>query len=415
MKLTKRVVDDAKPGPKRYVVWDVEIKGFGLLVLPSGVKSYIFNYRTPEGRERRLTIGQHGAITCEQARKIAADHKHAVAHGADPLERKQEQRRAPTVGDILDAYLASESFADKADGTKATDRGRIERHLRPLLGRKHAHLVTETDVRKTFAAIRDGKTAGDIKTGKFGLARVRGGPLAARMSIVILSTVFNWAIRNRLLADNPCKFVELAPIASRDAILEDAAGYAELFRTLQRMEDNRLIRAPAADAIRLIALTGCRRNEAAELRWRHVERSRIVLPPTGHKSGRRTGKPKVIALPAEAQAIIARQPAGGPDDYVFAPSRKTGGAIKLSDEWRKVRAEANIPAKVTLHCLRHSTASHMAMAGAEAAQIMTALGQRQLSTVQRYIHFAKDAHQALAETAAATALVGMAKAKSGGR
>jgi integrase len=232
------------------------------------------------------------------------------------------------------------------------------------------------------------------------------------MSIVLLSAVINWAIRNRLLKDNPCKFVPLAPIGTRDAILENASDYAELFRTLQRMEDECRIRRPAADAIRLIALVGCRRNEAAGLRWRNVERDRIVLPPTGHKSGKRTGKPRVIALPAAAQAIIARQPEGGPDDFVFTPIRGSGGAIKLSSIWGKVRGEARLPAELTLHGLRHSTASHMAMAGAEAAQIMAALGHHQLSTVQRYIHFAKDAHQALAETAAATALAGMVAAST---
>ena len=139
MKLTKRIVDAAKPRAKRYVTWDIEVKGFGLLVLPSGVKSYIFNYRTPEGRERRLTIGQHGPLTCEQARKIAAEHKHAVVHGADPLGRRQDQRQALTVGDILDRYLASDYYAAKADSTKVVDVGRVERHLRPLLGGRHAH------------------------------------------------------------------------------------------------------------------------------------------------------------------------------------------------------------------------------------------------------------------------------------
>jgi integrase len=173
------------------------------------------------------------------------------------------------------------------------------------------------------------------------------------------------------------------------------------------MERELRIRQPAADAIRLIALTGCRRGEAAGLRWRHVERGRIVFPPREHKSGRRTGKPRIIGLPAAAQAIIARQPEGDPNDFVFQPARGDGGAIELSHVWDKVRAEAKLPAEVTLHGLRHSTASHMAMAGAEASQIMTALGHSQLSTVQRYIHFAKTAREALAERAAATALAGM--------
>lgn len=410
-KITKRIVDSAEPGEARFIVWDSQTKGFGLLVMPSGVKSYIFNYRSPEGRDRRLTIGQHGTLTCEQARKIAAEHKHSVVHGADPLGSRQEKRNALTVGDVIDAYLASEDFADKAEVTKSVDRGRIERHLRPLLGKRHAHLLTDADVRRAFAAIRDGKTAVDVKTRKRGRARVRGGPGAARMAIVLLSIIFNWAIRARLVkGENPCKFVKLDAVGTREAILEDAADYGRLFAMLDRMERERRIRPPAADAIRLIALTGCRRGEAAGLRWRHVERGRILLPTREHKSGKRTGKPRIIALPAAAQAIIARQPAGGPDDFVFSPARGEGGAIELTHVWDKVRAEAKLPADVTLHGLRHSTASHMAMAGAEASQIMAALGHSQLSTVQRYIHFAKNAREALGEKAAAVALAGMAVA-----
>jgi integrase len=210
--------------------------------------------------------------------------------------------------------------------------------------------------------------------------------------------------------ENPCKFVKLDAVGTREAILEDAADYGRLFAMLDRMERERRIRPPAADAIRLIALTGCRRGEAAGLRWRHVERGRILLPTREHKSGKRTGKPRIIALPAAAQAIIARQPAGGPDDFVFSPARGEGGAIELTHVWDKVRAEAKLPADVTLHGLRHSTASHMAMAGAEASQIMAALGHSQLSTVQRYIHFAKNAREALGEKAAAVALAGMAVA-----
>jgi integrase len=175
------------------------------------------------------------------------------------------------------------------------------------------------------------------------------------------------------------------------------------------MEAERRIRSPVADAIRLIALTGCRRGEAAELRWRHVDlkKGRIVLPPQSHKTGRKTGKPREIILAAAAQAIIARQGEGTPDGFVFAPTHGDG-AIALSKAWRKVRAEAKLPSSLGLHGLRHSVASHLAMGGAQAAEIMTAMGHRQLSTVQRYIHFASSARQALAERAASIALAGMA-------
>ena len=112
-------------------------------------------------------------------------------------------------------------------------------------------------------------------------------------------------------------------------------------------------------------------------------------------------------LPAAAHSIITRQPQGSPDDFVFAPARGDG-AVALSKAWRKVRIEAKLPPALGLHGLRHSVASHLAMAGAQAPEIMTAMGHSQLSTVQRYIHFAETARQALAERAASVALAGMA-------
>jgi integrase len=113
----------------------------------------------------------------------------------------------------------------------------------------------------------------------------------------------------------------------RETILEDAASYGRLFQTLDRLEATRIVRSPVADTIRLIALTGCRRGEAIGLRWRHVDlkNDRLVLSPAEHKTGRKTGKPREINLPTAAQAIIARQHEGDPDQLVFRASR---GAIR---------------------------------------------------------------------------------------
>ena len=323
--------------------------------------------------------------------------------GRDPLSEKRALKEAPTVGEIFDAYLQSESFKDKAASTQAIDRGRIERHLRPLLGRKHAHSLSQEDVKRAFNAIRDGNTAKDIKTRKRGRARVTGGPGTARMSIDLLRAIFNWAG----VKPNPCDGVKTGQSGTRETILEDAESYARLFATLDLMEAERRIRSPVAEAIRLIAFTGCRRGEAAGLRWRHIDlkQGRIVLPPQSHKTGRKTGKPREIMLPEVARAIIARQAEGAPDDFVFTPSRGDG-ALALSKAWRKV-AEADLPLDLGLHGLCHSVASHLAMAGAQAPEIMTAMGHRQLSTVQRYIHFAQSARQELAERAASVALAGM--------
>lgn len=178
------------------------------------------------------------------------------------------------------------------------------------------------------------------------------------------------------------------------------------------MENEHRIRPAVADAIRIIALTGARRGEIAGLKWSHVDLKDgcLVLPPTAHKSGRKTGEDRIIGLPSVGQAIIARQPPGKPDDFVFAP---TGGQgpLALSPSWRKIRVEAGLPEGIGLHGLRHSLASHMAMSGAQAAEIMTQLGHSNIRTSQGYVDWAQNRRQALAEKAAAVALAGMAASK----
>lgn len=402
-KIGKKAVEAARAGEKSRFIWDDEVKGFGLLVLPSGVKSFVYQYRTAEGRSRRTTIGKFSdTLTAELARSRAKAMRRAVEDGRDPLEEKQEKRSALTVNQLLDLYLDSARFTkEKAESTQSVDKGRIRRHLRPTLGTKYVGKMTTEDVRRAYAAIRDGKTATDEKTGPRGRAIVRGGEGTAKAAIRLLRAVFSWAIDEGLVKDNPAAGVKIGADGQRDTILESVQDYERLFRTLDKMEEELRIKPAVADAIRVIALTGARRSEIAGAQWQHVDLKggRIVLPPASHKTGRRTGKPRIIGLPSAAQAIIARQPKGEPEDYVFRPA-KGQGAIALSRPWRDVREEAKLPEGIGLHGLRHSLASMMAVDGAQAADLMTLLGHHQMSTTQRYIHYANDKRAELAERAA---------------
>lgn len=402
-KITKRLVDATGPTEGRVYVWDDEIKGFGLQVLPSGMKSYVYQYRTPQGRTRRATIGKHSeTLTAELARAQAKKMRRTVEAGGDPLGEEHAARDAPTVSKVLDLWIGSARFKERTTATQATDKGRVERHLKPTLGKIFVHKLTAENVRKAFASIRDGKTAVNEKTGPRGRAIVRGGEGAARMAIRVFRAAMNWAVSEGLAAENPAKAVKIGNDRTREVVLEKAADYKDLFRTIDKMEIEKRLRSPVADAIRIIALTGARRGEIAGLRWSYVDLKNgvLVLPPSAHKTGKATGKPRIIGLPAAAQAIIAKQPEGKPDDFVFLPA-KGEGAVSLSKPWRQIRAEAGLPDGIGLHGLRHSLASSMAMNGAQAAEIMTALGHRQLSTAQRYIHWAQDGRAALAEKATA--------------
>jgi len=408
-KLTKTAVDNAPAGDNQRFVWDTEVKGYGLKIFPSGTKTFVFQYRSPEGRSRRLTIGQYSdTLTADQARKLAKDKAYEVHAGRDPMGEKQARRNALTVGELLDLYVKSEKFAGNAATTQATDRGRITRHLQPLLGREFADGLTDEAVLKAHRAVKEGKTAARIKTKARGLAKVTGGEGTANKCVILLSAAYSWAIKNKFAKSNPAAKMQFGNSGVRDVIMGDAKDYGRLFGTLQKMQDEKRIRNAAADAIRFIALTGARRGEATGLRWLWVDLKSglITLPPSAHKAGHKTGKPRIIALPAEAQAIIARQPGGEPDDYVFRPSKGTG-PLSLGNVWPDVRDEAKLPENLGLHGLRHSIGTHLAMAGASAVELMETLGHKQISTTLRYVHFAEQARSTLAERGAAVAMAGL--------
>lgn len=411
-KLTKTEVEKQLPGEQQRFVWDTDLKGFGVKIFPTGAKTFVFQYRTREGRSKRLTIGKFSdVLTVEQARKEARKHYAAVVKGGDPQGDKQARREAPTLADVFDAYLASDAFQDKAASTRAIDEGRINRHLRPLLGNLYADKLTTKDVARAHRAIVDGKTTATIATKPRGQARVRGGDGTARKAVILLRAICRWSAREGTPAGIEVVWenIKTSKDGIRETIIEDADTYRRLFATLDRMQNENRIRDAVADAFRFIALTGARRGEVAGLLWKYVDlrHGRVVLPPTAHKTGHGTGKPRIIALPAAAQVIIARQPDGGPDAYVFEPAKGNGGALTLSKDWRRVREEAGLPDDLGLHGLRHSVATHLAMAGASLVEVMTQMGHRQASTSQRYIHYAERARSTLAERAAAVALAGL--------
>src|SRR5262249_41043365 len=107
-RITKRAVDAAQPKDREYFLWDGELLGFGLRVLPSGMKSYVAKYRLGPGRRapvRRVTIGKHGKLTADVARQRAREILADVVRGDDPAGERSRLRRELTVGELADRYV----------------------------------------------------------------------------------------------------------------------------------------------------------------------------------------------------------------------------------------------------------------------------------------------------------------------
>ena len=144
MKLTKRTIDAIKPDSVERVLWDDELRGFGLRVKAGGLKSFLIQFRNRQGRSRRLTIGRYGRLTPEEGRREARRLLGDVESGLDPAEQRLEERHAITVGDLSLEYLAKAEAGliigrkglPKKASTLEIDRGRIARHIVPLLEKK---------------------------------------------------------------------------------------------------------------------------------------------------------------------------------------------------------------------------------------------------------------------------------------
>lgn len=401
-KITKSVADKAEVKTSRYYLWDEALPGFGLVVQPSGKKSYCFQYRNSHGQSRRISLGGHGGkLTTDQIRQKAESYRPRVRDGFDPLESKQEARGQLTVSQLLDRYTESAAFAVKAETTRKTDIGRIERHLKPSIGNKVANKLTAEQIKKASLDIESGKTAKTVKTGPRGLARVTGGPGAARMCVRLLKSAFSWALEENLISVNNAARVKVGKDGTKNIVFSPD-DYKALFAALNELEEFLAIRPQVADAIRVIALTGARRNEIAGLRWRHVDLKRgvIEIPRGEHKTGKKTDESRIIGLPAAAQLILSNQEYTGPDYFVFPPASGSG-VLNLSKPWRRVREKAGLNPQAGLHALRHSLATQMAVSGSQAPQIAAVLGHKHISTSQKYVHIAQQETKKIAEQAAA--------------
>jgi integrase len=385
-RLTKRFVDDLPiPATVETLFWDQDIPGFGIRVKQSGAKSFLVQYRNANGRSRRLTLGRLGILTPDEARKLARKTLADVAHGLDPAAARQSDRQALTVAELCREYLEranaglviSRRGRPKKKSTLTIDHGRVERHVVPLLGRRPIKDITSADIREFLRAVTLGKTAADVKTGLRGRAIVKGGRGAAARTLGLLGAIMHYAVEAGYRADNPVRGVRREADRKRTVRL-DEAGYRRLGKRLAAAE-RAGERWQAIAAIRLIALTGCRRGEVEGLRRTEVDLAGRALRLGDTKTGysvRPIGSAAVNAL----RAALERSKG----EFVFPATRGRDYFQGVAKAWRKI-ARRRLPG-VTLHVLRHSFASVAEDLGLTLPTIAALLGHSVRGSTGGYVH-----------------------------
>ncbi len=386
-KITKRVVDQVESRDATYLVRDTEVKGFVLVVTPAGARSYAVDYRAGSGRgspKRRLTIGKHGSPwTPETARTEAKRLLAEVAAGRDPATARQEDRKALTFRELIDLYL-SEGASHKKASTLKADSGRIEHHLRPLLGKLRPDRIVRADVERMRNSVTAGKTAEKVGNGEKRRpgSIATGGKGAAAQCVALVSTIFAFAVERGLCADNPARGVKKAPVRKVERFLSEAE-IAQLAEALDAETQRSGNPYPSA-AIRLLLLTGCRRGEIVNLCWDHVDFERECLRLPDSKTGA-----KIVYLNAPARALLQQLPHMLDNPRVIPGMRADSASAAIDKAWANARVAAGL-ADVRLHDLRHSFASVGAAGGLSLPIIGALLGHKHTTTTARYAHLSAD-------------------------
>ena len=326
-----------------------------------------------------------------------------------PLNATRRERRKPSPNYATRTLpmlrpggsLTRRKVAKKAS-TLATDRGRIERHIKPLLGRMVVAEVDRADVDKFLHDVAAGKTAARVKTGRHGLARVKGGQGTATRTLGLLGAIFAYAVRHRMRTDNPCALLVKFADNRRERRLFDEE-YAALGAALRRAEaamrevevEGEAVSAfsvrrrtatiwpPAIAAARFLALTGWRLGEVVGLRWRELDLARRTATLTDSKTGRR-----VRPLSKAACDVLKAVPRLS-GDRVFPPTRGgTETVLNFKKFLPRIGKLGGLPRDITAHVLRHSFASVAADLGFSELAIAALLGHRAGTVTTRYTHHA---------------------------
>lgn len=401
IKITRKTLATMQPKEKITTYYDADLRGFGMRVMPSGVKSWIVEYRPGAGgrsiAKKRFRIGGM-ELSPEQARTAAEKVLASVSLGSDPAADRAGERGALSIAEIADRFMRDHVKKKRKANSVEGYEGIIEKHIKPAIGKKAAEKVTRADLTKLHNQVSEKQADGT------------GGPYAANKMLAVLSKLFNWAGDLGLIKEgtNPTQKIERFKEEQRERFLTgeelerlgavlieaettgipyDVEGDGENSRHRKKAHQRHVVYSPhITGAIRLLLLTGCRLREILHLRWSEVDFERGLLFLPDSKTGRKTVVLSEAAIdvlksiPQIGEYVVASESAGLLDEKPRHDLKKPWAAISERSGLKGLR----------IHDLRHTFASVGAGGGLGLPVIGKLLGHSQASTTQRYAHLDVD-------------------------
>ena len=330
-KLSDAGIAKLRARAREYTLWDTQVAGLGVRVRPTGSRTFIYHRKTGAG-VRKMSFGPALLGKVEDVRRECL----AAASGAGGTD-SAVGKAAPLFGDFVAGRWKADRFERCKPSTQRVFAGLLRRELLPAFGTRRIDRITRSMALRWFEAYS------------------RTAPGAANAGLNLLGNILNHARALGHVEANPVSRLRRNPARKLTRFLSREE-IARLHRVLDRHAEGSASEAQQADIVRLLLLTGCRKNEIMRLRREEVKDDRIELADS------KTG-PRTVLLNAPAREILRRRMAQGNGPWVFPsvrdPARPRSHSLDL---WYRVRDEAGI-GDVRLHDLRHTVASQAAMNG----------------------------------------------------
>lgn len=380
-KLTKNLINTLTAEAKDLYVWDTSLVGFGLRVKPSGIKSFILQYRNKYGRVKRITIGRVGVITLDEARREATKMRGSVSLGSDPAQQRLNDRTVESLRDLAERYMRDHCVGRCKESTIKAHQWLLDKFILPRFGARKITELCAQDIGRFHQSLRE-------------------TPYNANRCLGLLKAMFSKAEQWGLIPTNASPAAPIKPFREhkRHRFLTPDE-FSKLFVAIDKLERLQMLNVYQSAAIQLLALTGCRLGEILQLTWDEVDfrHRRLVLQK--HKTD--SNGVKGVPLNDDAMAILESIPRKNDTPYVIAGSKPCSHIVNLRKPWLRVLDEAKIE-NVRLHDLRHSFASAAASAGISIQIVGALLGHASPQSTARYAHLYDDPLREATQTLSAT-------------
>jgi integrase len=363
-KLSEKIIKNLTPPEQgNCITYDTQIPGFGVRVTSAGAVSFVLNYWV-HGRERRITIGKHPEWTVLAARNRALDLRREINDGEDPLEKRKQERTSPTMNALAEEFFERHVLAHKRPSSIRNDREMLEGIILPKLGQLRVEAVGKHDLEDLHQELK-------------------ATPYRGNRVLALLSTMFAYAIEKGWRPDNPARGITKFPEDRRERWLLPQ----ELERFIKAL--NMYPDQNAADALRLLLLTGSREMEVLKSEWPQFDLERGVFVKPSHSTKEK--KTEHVPLSGAALELLTQMKAkSGGEGFLFPGLNGDKPRTTLRRTWVAVCKSTGLTG-VRIHDLRHSFASSLVSQGVSLHIVGKLLGHSQAQTTQRYAHIADEA------------------------